>query len=64
MKKSFIAMGDYYESKSFGLVRTICRAIDVKTGDPLIVFTNVKEGGIAGEIMSMKKSDFEMEING
>ena len=62
MKKNFIAMGDYYESKTYGLVRTIARAIDVYTKDSVIIFTEVGSGGIAGDILSMKESDFKIEI--
>ena len=63
MKYSFIAMGDYYKTKSYGLVKTICRAIDVKTGDSLITFTKVEAGGIAGNTYAISVSDFKVEIS-
>lgn len=58
MKKSFVAMGEYYKD-STNLVRTVCRAIDVKTGEVMTVYVCVEENGFASDAYVMPELDFE-----
>ena len=59
MKKSFVAMGSYYTSKEYGLVRTVCRGRDITDGSEKIAFVKVLSGGMASEIFFMEENEFK-----
>ncbi len=59
MKNTYVAMGTYYRADQYGLVRTVCRATDVKTGEVITAYVEVGEGGCVGEVMLMPELEFE-----
>lgn len=58
MKKNYVAMGEYYRD-SHGLIRTVCRATDCKTGEVMIVYVNINDNGFAGDPMLMSEAEFK-----
>ena len=58
MKKNFVARGEYYFSEKNGRARTVCRGIDMKTGESMIAFVKVNEGGVASEVFFISEAEF------
>jgi hypothetical protein len=58
-----IDMGEYYMTKNCGLVRTVCRALNMETGDSMIVFVVVDTGGYASEAKAMTETNFMKMID-
>ena len=58
MNKNFVAMGEYYRD-SDNLVRTVCRAVDVRTGEVMTVYVCVGADGSASDAYLMPELDFE-----
>ena len=58
MKTSFVAMGEYYNADSHGLIRTVCRGYDYKTKKSMIAYTPVKNGGVVDEILLISEKEF------
>ena len=58
MKKN-IDMGCYYNANPYGLVRTVCRAYDFQSGDPMIAYVNISKGGVAGDVFLMPENEFK-----
>lgn len=58
MKKNFVAMGEYYFSEKYGRARTVCRGTDMKTGESMIAFVKVNEGGVASEVFFISEVEF------
>lgn len=56
--KSYVEMGGYYNSNPYGLVRTVCRAFDYESGEAVIAYVNIKEGGVASDIFFMPEVQF------
>lgn len=56
--KKFVGMGCFYHANPYGLVRTVCRATDVNSGDVMIAYVNVGPGGFASEVFLMPESEF------
>ena len=59
MKKSFIGMGDYYHANTYGLVRTVCKAYDFESGEAMIAYVNVNEGGYVSDVFLMPEIQFK-----
>ena len=59
MKNTFVAMGSYYRANPYGLVRTVCRGFDYQSGEAMIAYVNVLEGGHASEIFLMPENEFK-----
>ena len=59
MKKSFIGMGDYYHANPYGLVRTVCKAYDFESGEAMIAYVNVNEGGYVSDVFLMPEIQFK-----
>lgn len=55
----FVAMGEYYYEQPYGLVKVVCRAYDHESGEPLIIYANVDDGGCSSELFSMSEWHFE-----
>lgn len=53
----YIEMGSYYQANPYGLVRTICKAID-EAGDAQIVYVNVGKNGFVGDAYLMPENEF------
>jgi hypothetical protein len=58
MFEKYVAMGEYYHSDNNALVKTVCKAYDVKTNESMIVFAYVKEGGFASDMFVMPEKEF------
>lgn len=58
MKNNRVEMGVYYNSKEFGLVRTVCQAIDLNSKKVMIAFVKVGEGGCASEMYLLPRNEF------
>lgn len=58
-KKDYVQFGMYYRNDQFGLVRTICRIIDITSNVPSIAFVKVGDGGCASETFSMDEEEFK-----
>lgn len=54
----FVGMGCFYRANPYGLVRTVCRATDINSGDVMIAYVNVKNGGIASDVFLMPENEF------
>ena len=59
MAKNYVAMGTYYRANPYGLVRTVCKAFDYKSGEPMIGYVNVSDGGVASDIFLMPENEFK-----
>ena len=59
MTKNYVAMGSYYHANPYGLVRTICKAFDYQSGDAMIAYVNVNEGGQASDVFLMLEDTFK-----
>lgn len=59
MKKTYVEMGTYYHSDTHGLVRTVCRAVDAKTGEVLTAYVEVGDGGCVGHVLILPEIEFE-----
>lgn len=55
---SFVAMGEYYRSEPYGLVKTVCRAIDSESGNAMICYCNIEKGGYSSEVFCMPENEF------
>ena len=51
-------MGCFYRANPFGLVKTVCRAIDAISGDVVIAYVNVGKGGCASDVFIMPEVEF------
>ena len=40
MKNTFVAMGEYYTNNN-NLIRTVCKAYDYLTNEPMIIYVNI-----------------------
>ena len=59
MSKFFVSMGEYYgNSDTIGLVRTIGRFTNKATGDVMIGYADVGEGGYVNDAYVMPESEF------
>ena len=59
MTKNYVAMGSYYNANPYGLVRTVCKAFDYQSGEAMIAYVNVNEGGQASDIFLMPEDIFK-----
>lgn len=59
MGKIHVEMGNYYRTNSYGLVRTVCRAIDAGTGEVMTVFVKVGGDGCVSDTFVMPELEFE-----
>ena len=59
MAKNYVAMGSYYNANPYGLVRTVCKAFDYQSGEAMIAYVNVTEGGQASDIFLMPENEFK-----
>ena len=57
--KNYVEMGSYYNSNPYGLVRTVCRAFEHETGEAVIAYVNIEEGGTASDIFFMPEVQFK-----
>lgn len=57
--KNFVKMGSYYRANPYGLVRTILRGYDHLSGEEMIAYVNVKNGGMASDIFLMPETEFK-----
>lgn len=57
--KTSIDMGVYYNMAPYGLVRTVCRATNVNSGESMIVYVHVGKGGMASEPFTMLENEFK-----
>lgn len=55
MKNSYVGMGCFYRANPYGLVKTVCRAIDAISGDVVIAYVNVGKGGYVVMFLSCLK---------
>ena len=58
MKNSYVGMGCFYRANPYGLVKTVCRAIDAISGDAVIAYVNVGKGGYASDVFIMPETEF------
>lgn len=58
MFENYVAMGEYYHSENNTLVKTICRAYEATTNEPMIAYAYVKEGGYVSDVYVMAEKDF------
>ena len=59
MKCNYVAMGSYYQANPYGMVRTICRATDFNSGEAIIIYVNILNGGFASETFAMPEVEFK-----
>lgn len=59
MSKKFVGMGDYYRANPYGLVRTVCKAFDDQSGEAMIAYVNVSEGGYVSDVFLMPEVQFK-----
>ena len=59
MTKNYVAMGSYYHANPYGLVRTVCKAFDYQSGEAMIAYVNVNEGGQASDVFLMPEDTFK-----
>lgn len=57
--KKFVEMGKFYQANPYGLVRTVCRAFDAESGDAMIGYVNVSNGGCASDVFVMSETCFK-----
>lgn len=57
MKNTFVAMGEYY-TNNHNLIRTVCKAYDYLTNEPMIIYVNIEPGGYVSEAFSMPENEF------
>lgn len=58
MKKNYVEMGTYYHANEYGLVRTICQAIDLNSKQVMIAFVRVGEGGCVSDVYLLPRTEF------
>ena len=58
MSRTSVNMGYNYLDKDGCLVRTVCRAF-TETGEPVIVYTNIQNGGYVSDIYLMNEQKFK-----
>ncbi len=58
MAKNYVAMGAYYHTNPYGLVRTVCKAYDYQSGEAMIAYVNVDNGGVASDVFLMPENVF------
>ena len=56
--KKFVEIGSYYNIQPYGLIKTICRAYDYETGEAMIVYANVNDGGYVSDAIVLPECDF------
>lgn len=56
---NFVAMGEYYNANPYGLVKTVCRAIDSESGEAMICYCNIDKGGCCSEVFCMPEYQFK-----
>ena len=58
MKNSYVGMGCFYRANPYGLVKTVCRGFDVDSGDAIIAYVQVGEGGCASDVFFIPETEF------
>ena len=56
--KNYVEMGVYYRSTTLGLVRTVARAYDSLSGEPMIMYAPVGENGYIKDMFLMEEKQF------
>ena len=59
MKNNFVSMGNFYRANPYGLVKTVCRGFDANSGDAMIAYVHVGEGGCASDVFFMSENEFK-----
>ena len=59
MAKNYVAMGTYYHANPYGLVRTVCKGFDWQSGEAMIAYVNVDNGGVASDVFLMPEDQFK-----
>jgi hypothetical protein len=54
--RSKVGMGDYYQNGT-SLIRTVCRAFDSETGNPMIAYVKVTDG-YASDVQILPEDKF------
>lgn len=57
--KKFVEMGDYYRANPYGLVKTVLRGFDHLSGEAMIAYVNVQDGGMASDVFFMPEEEFK-----
>lgn len=52
-----VNMGSFYHVKG-ELVKTVCRAIDTRSNEPMIAFVKILDGGFASEVFLLLETEF------
>ena len=59
MAKNYIEMGGHYHANPYGLVKVVCRGFDHLSGEAVIAYANIGNGGIVGDIFMMPEEQFK-----
>lgn len=60
--KIYIYMGNYYTTRDFGLVKVVARAFNIESGETMIMFSEIREGGYSSECKLMNEDNFFKNI--
>lgn len=58
----FVGMGDYYNLKGYGLVKTVAKAKNCDTKDDMVMFATVGKGGVVTDMLLLNEKVFLNDI--
>jgi hypothetical protein len=53
-----VALGRYYKTKEYGLIRTVCHATNLETQENMIGFVKIGKGGLASDMALLNEKHF------